>query len=311
MPRPGDPRRLLVIEPGPATTAKATAAGFRSWTLRGRAQERPDALAAAVRDAAHRHGIGRVLHLGGGPGRAAALTAADAAGLSMTSARSVHRLTEPAALRQLLAEDGRYGAAPGETTARAEHRPVYGVHTLTVSGAHHFLALTGRFDDIEVYPVPLGVRAQGQLRSAATAVLDLADLQFGLAHVRLVRSPDGPRVLSVQTGIEEHALDLLRAAAGFDPEVWLFRALAGEQVPRPAPHRAAAAIGVEPPVHQAVLSDVAALPHVRTLVPPRPSAGHAGRVVVAAPSPTGAEERIAVVRDLLAGRDRLPPHVRH
>ncbi|MGV9242162.1 ATP-grasp domain-containing protein [Streptomyces sp. NPDC003710] len=379
-----DPRRLLLLQPSRASVGRALAAGFRVWSVRdpasddgrrldeaeGHAQQvvwtdTSDAagLASLVRDTARRHHLGRGLHLGGRRGRFTALAALDASGLSLTSAQSVHRITDRAAMRRLLNENGRFtvrareahsvadvrelagrwgrpvvvkhvGAAgpddvtpvtgPADLAAWAARReadaapgpylveeflpgPAYGVYTLTVDGAHHVLAITARQHDggtvTEVYPAPLGIRERAELRAATTALLDLAGYRFGAAHTRLVLTARGAGVVAAEDCFGGRGPDLLRIAAGYDPELWLFRALARERVPCPVPYRAAAAADLAPPPTggQAGLDEIASLRYVRRLSPPRPDTGRPGRVAVEAASPAEASERIAIVCELWGG----------
>jgi biotin carboxylase len=111
--------------------------------------------------------------------------------------------------------------------------PVFGVHTLTVDGAHHVLAITARHHVggpvTELYPAPLDTRVRSELRAAALALLDLADYRSGPAHTRLVLTAQGARVVAAEASFVGRGPEPPRAGAAFDPELWLFRALAEEQ----------------------------------------------------------------------------------
>ncbi|MFE0844603.1 acetyl-CoA carboxylase biotin carboxylase subunit family protein [Streptomyces rochei] len=176
------------------------------------------------------------------------------------AAEAVRETGLPAVVRHCGSPDGRTAllTEPGDLTAwRAATRdedgpflveefvegPLFVVYALTVDGLHHMLAVTNRRSAgalvTEVCPAPVGNRQVAELRSAAGALLDLADFQCGLAHVTVVLGADGPRIVGSGTGTGRHGGELLRAAAGFDPETWLFRALAGERVTRPEPWRTA------------------------------------------------------------------------
>ncbi|MEU8693647.1 phosphoribosylglycinamide synthetase [Streptomyces sp. NPDC048665] len=372
-------RRLLLVQPCHESVRKAVAAGFHVWSVRDRDTDddplclaeaerlsqrllltdtrEPAGLAALLRDAARRAGLSLTLYLGERPGRSAALAAVDAAGLSLTSARSVHRITDPTAMRRLLNESGRSvvrarhartvtevlelaehwplplvvkhtgadgGAGvtpirtPAELTAWTARRPadpavgpylleefltgpVFAVHTLTADSMHHVLAITAHQDDggtvTEVYPAPLDSRERAELRAVATALLDLADYRFGVTCTRMVLTPHGARVVAAEDGLRGAGPDLLRIGAGYDPELWLFRALAGEPVPRPVPQRAAAATEVPPPAGIGT-ADLASVPYVRYFRTPRPGTGQPGRVAVEAGSPDEAGRRITAVRAL-------------
>ncbi|MET7479661.1 phosphoribosylglycinamide synthetase [Streptomyces sp. NPDC005648] len=278
-------RRLLLVQPCHTSVARAVAAGFRVWAVQDpalcgahcRAETArlaqallpadtgdPAALAALLGSTARRHGIDRALHLGGRCSRAAALAAADAAGLSMTSAQSVRRISDRTAMRRLLNENGRavvrarearslsevslYARALGvpavvkHTDAAGRHQvariacpadlaawtarrkadatpgpylleeylpgPAFGVHTLTVDGAHHVLAITSR----RACPAP-DDRLRAELRSSARALLDLADYRFGPAYTQLVLTPEGPRVVAAEPSCSGSETRLFRALA--------------------------------------------------------------------------------------------------
>lgn len=283
------------------------AAGFRVWSVQdpalcephcraetGRLSQAllpadtgdPAALAALLRGTARRHGIDHVLHLGGRRRRAVALAAADAAGLSMTSAQSVRRISDRTAMRRLLNENGRSvvrawearsvvevpalvrvlglplvvkrtdGAGrhhvtrisgPGDLAAWTARReadaapgpylleeylagPAFGVHTLTVDGAHHVLGITARHFDggpCEVSPARPGAQVRAELRAAARALLDLADYRFGPAYTQMVLTEQGARVVASDASFGDRGPELPRIDAACDPELRLFRALAG------------------------------------------------------------------------------------
>ncbi|MFI7382779.1 hypothetical protein [Streptomyces sp. NPDC049813] len=240
-----EPRRLLLVAADPRTADRAAGAGFHVRTLRYAAHLTPQGFAARVRRAAARHGAEGIVCLDDGPAAHAVRVAADTDGLALTSAESVRRLTDPAGLRQLLDEDGRF-----DTRGQPPAGPGFGVHTLTVHGVHHVLVVTTRRPATgtahirEIAPAAVGGQELAELRSVVTALLDLADFQFGFADVHVVPAHDGPRVLAVRAGSGSRAGELLRATAGFDPETWLFRGLAGEPVPRPVPRCAAAVDGL-------------------------------------------------------------------
>ncbi|MFF5307557.1 acetyl-CoA carboxylase biotin carboxylase subunit family protein [Streptomyces sp. NPDC013161] len=111
--------------------------------------------------------------------------------------------------------------------------PVFGVHTLTVDGAHHVLALTARHPAggpvTELYPAPLDTRVRSELRAAARALLDLADYRSGPAYIRLVLTERGARVVAAEASLVCREPQFPRVGGGFDPDLWLFRALAQEQ----------------------------------------------------------------------------------
>ncbi|WP_051942689.1 hypothetical protein [Streptacidiphilus rugosus] len=193
--------------------------------------------------------------------------------------------------------------------------PVFGVLTLTVEGSHQVLALTsrrsegpfGRADVEECYPAVLDDADVAELRAAATALLDLAGWEFGLSYVQAALTDRGAVVLAAEPGAGDRTPTLLRLAAGFDPELWLSRALTGEQVPTPRPETAAATVDFR--LHEpggggstapaAGIAAVAELPYVRVCTA---DAG-TGRVVVEGPESALVAERVASVRQLL-GRDQ-------
>ncbi|MFD4879944.1 phosphoribosylglycinamide synthetase [Streptomyces sp. NPDC058420] len=117
--------------------------------------------------------------------------------------------------------------------------PAFGVHTLTVDGAHHVLAITAHHQAdgpvTELYPAPLGAPARAELRAAARALLDLADYRAGPAYIRLVLTARGARVVAAEASFAGRGPEPSRVGADVDPELRLFRALAGRQDDRRYP----------------------------------------------------------------------------
>jgi biotin carboxylase len=168
------PRRLLLVQPCHTSVARAVAAGFRVWTVQDpalcdphcRAETRrlsqellpadtadTAALAALLRSTAQAHGIAHVLHLGGRRRRAAALAAADAAGLPATSAQSVRRISDRTAMRRLLNENGRSVVRAWEARSVVEVTLLVRVLGLPLvvkrtdaAGCHHVARISGLSD---------------------------------------------------------------------------------------------------------------------------------------------------------------------
>lgn len=208
--------------------------------------------------------------------------------------------------------------------------PEFGVETLTVDGMHRVVGVTAVHrrsptgHDL-LFPAPLTERELGEVRAAATGLLDLAGYESGPAHLTVVLTADGPRIVRSQPrpagGMNRRLIEL---ATGWDPEAALFRALSGHPPETPAPRRYAAVAYFRLPQGRLVsvtgLDEIAVLPGVRTVrfpyvqgdavpalapgtahggVPGTQEHGGHGHVVLIAGSPGEAMQRADEARRLL------------
>ncbi|MET9529934.1 MULTISPECIES: ATP-grasp domain-containing protein [unclassified Streptomyces] len=205
--------------------------------------------------------------------------------------------------------------------------PEYSVETLTVEGQHHVVGITAKetsgppcfVERGHLHPAPLPGADTAAVRATVTSLLDLADYEFGPAHTEVILTADGPRVVESQARLGGDRIPLLvDVAGGFDLEAVIFRALAGEEVPRIVPGRYAAVgffeftAGILTSVTG--LDEARALPWVHALTfrfrpddvlpPTTDSASRHGHVVVDASSPEEAAARIAVVRNTIRAEVR-------
>ncbi|WP_405778587.1 ATP-grasp domain-containing protein [Streptomyces sp. NBC_00859] len=197
--------------------------------------------------------------------------------------------------------------------------PEFSVETLSVAGHHHVVGITAKetggpprfVERGHIHPAPLPEADTAEVRATVTSLLDLADFEFGPAHTEVILTEDGPRVVESQARFGGDRIPLLvDVAAGFDLEAAVFRALAGDEVPRVVPGRYAAVGFFEFPAGALAsvtgLDEVRALPYVHALTfrfrpgdvlpPTTDSASRHGHVVVDAASPAEAAARIAAVR---------------
>ncbi|MEV7724409.1 ATP-grasp domain-containing protein [Streptomyces sp. NPDC087917] len=200
--------------------------------------------------------------------------------------------------------------------------PEFSVETLTVDGMHQVVGITakqtggppGFVETGHVHPAPLPLVDEGAIRSTVTALLDLAGYEFGPAHTEVILTPAGPRIVESQARLGGDRIPLLvEVATGFDLEAAIFRALAGEDVTAPAPHRYASVGFFRLPAGRlesvAGLDALAAEEHVHAvhfpyapgdLLPHTTDSGSRhGYAVVDAPSPGEAAERIAAAHAAL------------
>ncbi|AWZ05909.1 MULTISPECIES: ATP-grasp domain-containing protein [unclassified Streptomyces] len=200
--------------------------------------------------------------------------------------------------------------------------PEFSVETLTVDGMHEVVGITAKqtsgaprfIETGHVHPAPLSPVDEGAIRSTVTALLDLAGYEFGPAHTEVILTPAGPRIVESQARLGGDRIPLLvEVATGFDLEAAIFRALAGEDVKVPAPHRYASIgyfrLPAGPLESVGGLAELAALEHVHAVHFPyeagdvlphtTDSATRHGYAVVDAASPAEAAERIASARAAL------------
>lgn len=127
--------------------------------------------------------------------------------------------------------------------------PEFSVETLSAGGVHTVVGITakrtsgapGFVETGHVFPAPLPAADRAAVERLVTALLDLAGYAFGPAHTEVILTAAGPRIVESQARLGGDRIPLLiETATGFDIESWIFRALAGEPVAPPAPHRYAA-----------------------------------------------------------------------
>ncbi|MFE2377492.1 ATP-grasp domain-containing protein [Streptomyces sp. NPDC059398] len=197
--------------------------------------------------------------------------------------------------------------------------PEYSVETLTVAGQHHVVGITAKetsgppcfVERGHIHPAPLPEADTAAVRATVAALLDLADYEFGPAHTEVILTAEGPRVVESQARLGGDRIPLLvDVAYGFDLEAAIFRALAGDEVPRTVSGRYAAVGFFEFTAGTLAsvtgLADARALPYVHALTfrfrpgdvlpPTTDSASRHGHVVVDASTPAEARARIAAVR---------------
>ncbi|MCF6524782.1 hypothetical protein [Streptomyces sp. JJ36] len=206
-------------------------------------------------------------------------------------------------------EDGPY------LVERSLEGPVVAAETLTVHGMHRVLGIAalrwgGPAGRDVLFPAPLAARVQGEVRAAVTELLDLAGLEFGLTRVPVVLTAGGPRIAGCRRLDEEPVGRLIELATGTDPEAELFRALSGQRVATPRPHRYACAAPFRLPAGRLRsapdLTEVSALPGVhRVHFPyavgdelPGPDGESCGHVLVTAGSVEEAARRADAARRL-------------
>jgi biotin carboxylase len=210
--------------------------------------------------------------------------------------------------------------------------PEFSVETLTVDGVHHVVGVTakqtsgppGFVETGHLFPAPLPEQDRTMIESTATALLDLAGYRFGPAHTEVILTPRGPRIVESQARLGGDRIPLLiETATGFDIEAEVFRALAGQPLPPVTAHRLASIGFFQLPPGElesvADLDPLRSLPDVHVLHFPftpgdtlpciADSSTRHGYVVVDAPTPRAAAERIAAAQSALRAEVRTKtPH---
>jgi hypothetical protein len=196
--------------------------------------------------------------------------------------------------------------------------PRFTVSTLTMDGMHHVVGISAwrQPDDagagIDVpahgwlHPAPLSSRDRAALAASATGLLDLADYEFGPAHIDVVLTGNGVRVVTARPRFADHGiLRLIELTTGFDAELALLGALASEPIVPPAEHQYAATefLPYPPELVRSVCAsaEITELPGVRELHLPTRSTGPAGSgesgfLVVCGPSAADVERDTKLVR---------------
>jgi hypothetical protein len=193
------------------------------------------------------------------------------------------------------------------------------VSTLTVDGMHRVIGVTAKksTDTAEcdyVHPAALCARDQALVAAAVTAMLDLADHEFGPAQTTVVLTANGPCVVSSGVSPQRHRIPrLIELASGFDPETELLRALNGEPITPPTTNRCAA-LGTlstrgDRVVSVTALAEATCLPgvselHFRTGPRRRTPVETHGFVVVSGESKAEVTDRLSRIRQLLEVRIR-------
>ncbi|MCX5380522.1 ATP-grasp domain-containing protein [Streptomyces sp. NBC_00091] len=200
--------------------------------------------------------------------------------------------------------------------------PEFSVETLTAHGTHQIVGITakqtsgppGFVETGHIHPAPLDPADADAIRDTVTALLDLAGYTFGPAHTEVILTPAGPRIVESQARLGGDRIPLLvQVATGYDLEAAVFRALAGEDVTAPAPHRYASIGFFRLPAGRLEsvegLDELRALDHVHALHFPygpgdvlpltTDSGSRHGYALVDAPTPAEAAGRIAAAHTAL------------
>ncbi len=196
--------------------------------------------------------------------------------------------------------------------------PRFTVSTLTVDGMHHVVGISawrqpdGAGEGIDLpahgwlHPAPLSSRDRAALVASATGLLDLAGYEFGPAHIDVVLTGHGVRVVTVRPRFASHGiLRLIELTTGFDAEIALLGALASEPIVPPAEHQYAATeiLPFPPELVGSVCesAEITELPGVRELHLPTTAdeparSGQPGFLVVCGPSAADVERDTQLVR---------------
>ncbi|MFE9453580.1 hypothetical protein [Streptomyces sp. NPDC006739] len=228
----------------------------------------------------------------------APLAEAAAAGLCVNPVRAVRVLSDPEAVRRLV-RDNRL--SPGEPSP-APGAMRLSVETLTVHGMHQTVGITAATAYGLIHPAPLTDDTAAEVRAVVTALLDLAGYQFGPAHTRVSLTSRGPVITACRAALADDPVPaLVKVAGGFDLAAGAIEVLEGRLVDAVRPNRFAAAAVLDEP-WRLESAEIGALPHVRSVLPPRN--GSPGHLVIHADSPEAAAERVAVLRSLVVGDGR-------
>jgi biotin carboxylase len=153
------------------------------------------------------------------------------------ASRNVYRLgrqaAEASALWSSLSDAGERGWIAEELL----EGPEFSVETVTESGRHHVLAITGKYKGknfVETghqVPAELSSIEAKQIADAVREFLSAMGLEFGIAHTEVIVTTKGPKIVESQNRVGGDRIGrLVEFAAGIHPVQWMLERLLGRPV---------------------------------------------------------------------------------